>query len=122
MTQTLAINSNNDIYLGSNGNLVVATGQTGVEQACQTATQAQLGEMILATTSGIPNFQAVWSGTPNLAIWESYLRAAILNVPGVLAVVSLSSSVAKNTLSYTATISSQYGIFELNGITPTAAS
>ena len=118
MTQTFAINNKNDIYLGPDGNLAIARNIVGVEQACQTATQAQLGEMILATLSGMPTFQTVWNGSPNLSIFQSYLRTAIITVPGVLAVVSLSTSVRSNKLFYSATISSIYGIFELNGQIP----
>ncbi len=118
MTQTLGVNSSNDLYIGANGNLVVLQGQNAVEAACQSASLAQLGEMVLATLAGIPNFQAVWVGTPNLAIFQSYLRQTIENVNGVLSVVSLSSSVSQNTLSYNAKISTIYGLAEINGAIP----
>lgn len=119
MTQTFAINSNNDIYLGADGNLAIVNGQIGVEQACQTASQAQLGEMVLAITSGIPNFQTVWNGSPNLSIFENYLRDTLLTVPGVLSVVSLTTSVVDKALKYVAKISSIYGLLEINGAIPT---
>ena len=79
MAQCLAINSNNDIYRGSNGNIVLLSGQSAVQTACATATKAQLGEMVYATTTGMPTFQAVWIGTPNINIYLNYLRQTILN-------------------------------------------
>ena len=118
MTQTFAINAKNDLYIGANGNLAIVTGQTGVEQACQTASQAQLGEMILAINSGVPNFQSVWNGSPNLSIFRAFLRNTLLAVPGVLAVVSLNTSVVDHALHYQATISSTFGLIELNGKIP----
>lgn len=115
MVMTFTTNENNDIFIGPDGNLSISTGLQGVLQACATATKAQLGEMCLATTSGIPNFQTVWVGSPNLAIWQKYLRTTIENVEGVIEVTELDVSVANNILSYTATIRSIYGPGEING-------
>lgn len=115
MTQTLGTNANNDIYLGPTGNLVVDNGQKAVEDACQTAAQLQLGEAVLQTQLGMPNFQTIWVGVPNVAIWEAYLRRTFLSVNGVLAVTALVVTVADNVLAYTATIQSVYGEIFLNG-------
>jgi hypothetical protein len=109
MVQTFGTNANNDIYLGPDGNLVVLSGLPAVEAACATASKAQLDEMVLATGSGLPNFQVVWVGVPNYQIWQSYLRATLQNVPGVQQVTSIAFAPSKNTLSYTANITTQYG-------------
>lgn len=103
----------NDIYIGNNGNLVILQGLDAVEAACQSTSLLRLGEAILSVTSGIPFFQAVWNGTPNLAVFESYLRTAILNVPGVLGIQSLTISVSQGQLSYIATIQSIFGQAEI---------
>jgi len=110
MTQTLGINDDNDIYVGSDGNVVMLSGQPAVADACQTASQAQLGEMIYAATSGIPNFQSVWVGVPNPAIFESYLRKTLAGVPGVLQVKSIAVTTNDNKLSYAAVIETEFGI------------
>ncbi len=116
MTQTFGTNSNNDLYIGSDGNLVVDSGQQAVEDACATATKMQLGEAIYQTTLGMPTFQSVWNGVPNLAVYENYLRRTIQAVEGVVRVVSIDVAVANNTLAYRATIESQYGItFTMRG-------
>ncbi len=116
MTTTFGTTADgNDLYLGNNGNIVVLSGQDAVKAACETATKAQLGEMVLATGLGIPNFQAVWVGSPNLARFENALRTTISNVIGVLEVTALTISTANNTLSYQATISTEFGKVDLNG-------
>lgn len=115
MTATLGTNSNNDLYIGADGNLVMLSGIAAVEAACLTATKAQLGEMVLATTSGIPNFQAIWVGTPDYALWKSYILGALQNVPGVQQVTSLALSVRENTVFYTANITTQFGNGTVNG-------
>lgn len=115
MTTTFAINSDNDIYLGSDGNLVLATGIDGVANACETISKAQLGEMVLTTGQGIPNFQSLWIGVPNLGIWQSYLKNALLNVAGVEDILDLSFNQNSNTLEYTATIKTEFGITQISG-------
>lgn len=115
MTMTFATNASNDIFLGSDGNLAIVRGLPAVEAGCQTASQAQLGEMILAITSGIPNFGTVWVGSPNLSIFEAYLRKTLLGVDGVIEVTTLTTRAVNGQLQYTATIRSKYGPLEVNG-------
>ena len=115
MTTTVATNAHNDIYILPNGNLSITTGQDAVLQACATASKLQLGEAIYQTNLGIPNFEVVWNGTPNLAIFETYLRQALLSVDGVITVTSLNISVSKNVLSYQAQIESAFGTLYLKG-------
>lgn len=109
MTQTLGINENNDIYIGTDGNLVLLSGEAAVAGACKTASQAQLGEMIYAATSGMPNFQTIWTGVPNQALFESYLRKTLAGVPGVVAVQSIAITQLDNKLSYAAVIKTEFG-------------
>lgn len=109
MTQSFGLNRNNDIYIGSDGNLVIENGEQAVLNACANVAKASLGEEVLSINNGVPYFQAAWSGAPNIAVFESYLRNAFLSVDGVVQVVSLSTSIANNTLSYIAQIESVYG-------------
>lgn len=115
MTKTFSINSSNDIHLDSAKNLAIVTGLQGVLQACQTATQAQLGEMLLQTGLGIPNFQTVWIGSPNYSTFLSFLRTTLTNIDGVQAVISLDLKPINNVLSYTAVIQTQFGAGTING-------
>lgn len=115
MVQTLATNSDNDIFIGSDGNIAIASGLQGVLDACSTASYAQLGEMVLATTSGIPNFQTIWIGTPNYPLWNLYLRNTLEGVLGVTSVESIQVTKSGNTLKYTTTINTIYGTTTLSG-------
>lgn len=115
MTITLGLNENNDLYLGSDGNLVVLSGIEAVAAACLTISKTILGEMVLTTTQGLPDFQAVWVGVPNLKVWESYLRRSLQNVSGVIDVISIKVAKENDTLFYTATIRTQFGITTING-------
>lgn len=115
MTQTLAVTDRNDIYIGANGNLAMAANAEAVKLACASASKAQLGEMVLAVLLGIPNFQVVWVGAPNIAIFERYLRNALLAVPGVTGIKSLTTSESDNKLKYVAEINTIYGEVTANG-------
>jgi hypothetical protein len=121
MTQTFDTNSDNDIFIGEDGNLSVATGLRAVLKGCESASYAQLGEMVLAKGLGIPNFQAIWVGVPNYPLFELYLRKALLSVLGVTSVKSLQITVKGNTLSYTATIVTIYGTETITGDVPQGA-
>ena len=116
MTTTLALSADkHDLFLDASGNIAVLNGLAAVEQCCQTASLAQLGEMVLETGLGIPNFQAIWVGSPNYSLWQSYLVTALNNVIGVNEVVSVQFSAERGVLSYTATIASQFGAAEIQG-------
>ena len=120
MTQTIGTTDqpDNDLYLNSTGIIAILQGIDAVVSACQTAARLALGEAVLATTTGIPYFQAVFNGSPNQSVFESYLRTAWQNVNGVNGVQSLTISIAQATLSYTATIQSIYGPAEISGTVP----
>ena len=112
---TFGLNSSNDIYLGTNGNLTVLTGLNAVISACETISRTQLGEMVLSTKKGIPNFQALWVGVPNYPIWKTSLRKALESVANVIEVATLELSLKNNILSYTATIRTIYGNSQITG-------
>ena len=114
MTQTFSNDSNNDLFLGHDGNISISSGVEAVKFACQTASQAQRGEMIFSVLKGIPNFQVTWAGAPNFALFESYVRNTLEGVDGVVEVTELSSQLRDNVLSYDATIKTIYGDGVLN--------
>jgi hypothetical protein len=70
--------------------------------------------MIFATNQGLPNFQLIWVGVPNIPQYEAAVRATILAIDGVLEVVSFVASLADNTLTYTITIRTIYGVGVVN--------
>ena len=109
MTQTFTVNANNDIFINVMGNLSITFGLQATLQACAQAAKTRLGEMVLAVTNGMPFFETVWNGVPNLAQYELALRSAILNVPDVTDIISLTFSQAGNTLNYQALIATSYG-------------
>ena len=109
MTQVFGVNSANGLYLDSSNNIAILRDLPAITQACETATKAQLGEMVLATSQGIPNFETIWIGTPNYSLYSSYLRNTLQAINGVQEVSSLTLKTLENMLSYTATIKTSFG-------------
>ena len=109
MTQSLGLNSSNDLYLNSSGNLQVDTGLQALIDVCLNVSRALLGEMVLTINNGLPYFQAVFTGNPNLAIFQAYLISALNNIDGVNSVQNVNMSLNANVLSFTATIDTIYG-------------
>lgn len=121
--QTLSANVNNDlpgvayddIYLNSVGNISLSFDLQAVLEACAQAAQTVLGEIIFNVNQGIPFFQTVWNGVPNIPQYTAALRLAFLNVPNVVEVVSLMTSQLSNELQYTAVIRTVYGSGGISG-------
>lgn len=127
-TQTISSNVNSDqlgvapsdIYLNAEGNLATSYDQQAVLEACAQAARTLLGEMVFDTETGIPFFQTVWIGQPNIQQYTAALRSAFLAVAGgnvVTDVTSLITSQSGDTLYYSAVIKTIYGSGTVTGST-----
>lgn len=115
MTLSLAVNSRNDLTVGADGKLSMSKDLPAIMQAAQHAAQTLLGEMIYAADQGMPQFEVVWSGAPNVAQFEAYLRRTLLAVDGVQQIAQLTTTVNANALSYRVVIQTVFGTAVLNG-------
>lgn len=115
MTQTLAVDADNDLFIGADDRLAIVFGVTAVEQAAAHAAKTILAEMVLATDQGLPYFEAVWVGQPNIAQFEVALRAAITAIDGVIAITALTIEQVGEQLQYSMVIETIYGAGEVNG-------
>lgn len=116
MTQTFSTDLiNNDLYLDANGNIVMVTGLQAVLETCSHAAKTILGEMVFQIDQGLPDFEAIWVGVPNIPQWELALTQALEAVQDVIEVISVEVIRQNNVLSYIATISTIYGTGSING-------
>lgn len=100
---SFATNADNDIYLGTDGNLAVVRGIDAVRQDCEHAMKAQLGEMPLALGRGVPTLTTIWANW-RPAQFEAFARKILLTVPGVVAVKAFNISRLAGVASYVAEI------------------
>lgn len=115
MTQTFSVNSSNDLFLGIDGNISISYNIQAVLENCAHVVKVRLGEVALNTDQGIPYFEVVWNGVPNLIQFESAVRDALLQVEGVVEVVSFRTSIVDDALTYLAVIRTIYGEGTING-------
>jgi hypothetical protein len=115
MTQTFSVNSNNDLFLGIDGNISISYDLQAVLENCAHIVKVRLGEVVLNTDQGLPYFETVWNGVPNLIQFESAARNALLQIDGVTEVVSFKISIVDDVLVYLATIRTIYGEGAING-------
>lgn len=113
MTRTFSVDANNDLVIGQDDRLSIVSGLDAVLQNCEHAAKTILNEMVLAQGEGLPYFEAVWVGVPNLAVWEAAFRARILAVADVLGIEALTINRTGETLTYRATIATAYGTGEI---------
>lgn len=110
-----AVDANNDLYLGSNGKMAVATDVQAFSQACEHALKSILNEMVFCSNRGLPYFEAIWSDTEDARAFEDRARGTLTSIPGAIRVTEFTTEVEDGTLRYHATISSEYGATSING-------
>jgi hypothetical protein len=108
MTQSIATNAKNDIFVGQNGNLAFVSGLQAAVQNCQTAMLALQGEALYAVQSGMPYPVVAWNNYRQ-NLFAAAARSVIMAVQDVTAVLAFSSSMAGNVLNYKTTIQTVFG-------------
>lgn len=113
--KTLAVNSNNDIYIGADGNLAIVDGLESVKQRCEQAARILRNELPYAQSKGIPFFETPFGDSGNLGLYESYLRQQYTSVQDVTGVKYIRFRFEGTELQYEAGILSIYGEATISG-------
>lgn len=113
----IALDETNDIYLDSEGNLALCKDIEAVKTAVSCATKTNYGEIVLNTRLGIPYFETIFTAHPDIELWKSYMKEAILSVPKVLGIVAFKTNEYRKdkVLKYAVVINTEYGTEEING-------
>lgn len=111
------LNENNDIYVDSNGNLALCRDIEAVKIAVSCATKTNYGEIVLNTTLGVPYFETIFTAHPDIELWKSYMKEAIMSIPKVLGITAFKTYIdyQKSLLKYAVVINTEYGEAKLNG-------
>lgn len=113
----IALDETNDIFLDTNGNLALCKDIEAVKTAVSCATKTNYGEIILNTQAGIPYFETIFTAHPDIELWKSYMKEAILAIPKVLGISYFKTYIdyQKSLLKYACVINTEYGQEEING-------
>ncbi len=106
---SIALDENNDIFLDNYQNLALARDIEAVKTAVSCQTKTNYGEIILDTELGIPYFTTIFTAHPDIELWKTYMRQAVLQVPKVLSIQEFKTLVEKGILHYTMVINTEYG-------------
>ncbi len=111
MTQKLSVDANNDLFLDANRNLAIARDLQAVLQECEHAVKTVRGELVFNTTRGVISFDhtGVFGNTPDLRLFDSRSRSAILGVIDVTDISSFDAEIVGDVLTVRAVIVTIYG-------------
>lgn len=73
-----------DLLLDASGNIAFAEAPYEQAQDVASALRTFLGEVWYNTALGIPYFQQILAHTPPVTMFQEYMQAAALTVPGVI--------------------------------------
>ena len=119
LNQNLADPNYGDLLI-SNGDLVIVTGLTEIQQNVLQNVRTFLGEWFLDNTVGVPYFQQILVKNPDQGKVDALIQNAILSTPGIVQLLSYASSI--NTQSRSISIQfkalSTSGVIDYAGLVP----
>lgn len=95
---TIALNSDWDLYADANGNIAKLTGDDALAQDVASACRLFKGELFYDTTQGVPYWQSILGQLPPLQFLKNAYATAALTVPGIVAAVCFIQSLANRSL------------------------
>lgn len=114
MSTIFKIDSNNGFKV-EGGMINRVSGAQAVAINCQHEVQTIRGEDPFRQNKGMPNFQTVWNGTPDVLQFEFFLRQTLLAVAEVERVSNFKAEVVENVLNYAIDIETPFGRETING-------
>ena len=116
MTLKIAVDQNNDWYLGEDKHLAISTGLQAVLEECEQVMKVVIGELVFNISRGVLSFEVggVFGNAPDLLFFDSRSRRALLAVVDVLEVVSFDAAIENELLVYSAVIRTIYGVETIN--------
>ena len=108
-TATIQVNENNDIFLPDGRNLNILQGAPACAQSVRQACLMRLGENVYDQLDGIDYLGTIFVGNPDYDAARQSIAAAIMKVPDVIGIESLTIDIQGDVLIYTADILTSYG-------------
>lgn len=112
---TLAVDINNDLVIGDDGNLSFVRNVEAVSQNSVHMGKTLRNEMLHEYDLGIPFFMVAFGANVTLPQYEAATKQRILQTEGVTGIRSFEVLQEGDVLKYTATIETIYGLSVING-------
>lgn len=112
---TLAVDINNDMFIGDDGLLSFAREVEAVSQNSVHYGKTLRNEMLHEYDLGIPFFMVAFGPSLTLQQYEAATKQRLLQTPGVTGIKAFDVVQEADVLKYTATIETIYGLSVING-------
>lgn len=113
--QTIGINSNNDIYIDSSGNLAIKQDREAIGDVLINKCQTNQGELLFNTEKGIDFFNTIFGSPAYVDLFQNQLITEIENTESVQKINDYNANLDKNVYKYTVDVQTDYGSVSLNG-------
>ena len=113
--KTIAINSNNDIYIDSSNNLVIKNDLAAMGDILVNKCQTNLGELLYNALKGIDFFNTILSSPSYPDLFQNQLLTQIEQTNAVERIDNYKEKIQNSVYSYTTEIQTEYGEVSLNG-------
>jgi len=110
------VDGNRDLVLNSRNNISMNRDLDACLQSCENAVMMILGEDIYNSNEGLPNFELIWNGSPNIPQYKASIISAIKKINNVIDAFNFNYVESNNELTYTITISTTFGIGEISNV------
>ena len=114
---TFQTDNNNGFAVENHQLVLLPSGLEAVRTSVQSEIRVLRGEDRYSTGRGLPNFETIWEGTPDIVQFEVTLRVTVLGVEGVTGFSEFSAVTEGDVLSYRARVSTVFGDFFIQGST-----
>ena len=109
--------ANSDLFLDSKNDISISSDLESCLQTCESVALSIKGEDIYNAEKGLPNFELIWNGVPNIPQYRAALISSIEKVENVIEVTNSSFVVNNNELIYNIEIKTTFGSGEItNGL------
>lgn len=113
--RTISTDLNNDIYVGSDGNISLSYDVQAVSETTKHFAATLRTEMIHEYDLGIPFFMTAFDSQPSIPQFEAATKQRIRQAPEVIGIRSFQTIQTGDVLGYTAVIETIYGAVTING-------
>ena len=100
---------NRDLFLNSRNDISMNSDLDACLQTCESVAMLLKGEDIYNINEGLPNFELIWDGFPNIPQYRAALISAIEKVNDVIKVSNYDFIVNNNELIYNIEIETTFG-------------
>ena len=113
--QTISINSNNDIYLGTNGNLAITQDINALADISKNKVLQNYGEALYNTLQGIPYFETMFTDNPKIDLFQAAVIETLENTDNIQRISNFDYTQENGVYSYSLIEHTTFGDITLNG-------